>query len=425
MRARKSWSRRTVLALGAGLPSIAWSDGLGALAGWDDEPGAAFSLRNATVVTDGGRVLRQSGVRVERGRIVAVGTDVVDGEDLQGDWLVPGFVDAASHLATLEIDQETETHDDHDGLAEAPAARAWDGYNPLSETVAVARLGGITHSVVCPKFSGLVPGQAGLVQTAGRTLAETVLQAPLALCIGGGRQGVGGADGAETRVAVARRLRAWADALPTPKEAPARRKKGLPEPDETDTAAVLRAVAERRLKVLVRVDRADDIERAVAWLDETGLDGVLLGCAEGWVVADVLANAAVPVVLGPLMVQPDSFQHPHARYDNAAQLYAAGVPLAFGSLSNHFSRGLRVDAGVLVAHGLPWEAAVHALTAGAGEAYGVPGLGRLAPGAPASFFRASGDPLQPRTRVHQVWVGGRRCSMTSRQTRLYEQFRTL
>ena len=124
-------------------------------------------------------------------------------------------------------------------------------------------------------------------------------------------------------------------------------------------------------QVLVHADRADDIERALGWIADNELDGVLLGCAEGWMVADLLAEASWPVVLGKLMVQPDSFAHPHARYDNAAILHKAGVPLAFGSRSNHSARGLRTEAGVLVAHGLPWEAAIEALTVGAANAYSI------------------------------------------------------
>jgi len=80
---------------------------------------------------------------------------------------------------------------------------------------------------------------------------------------------------------------------------------------------------------------------------------------------------------------------------------------------------------VLVAHGLPWEAAIEALAVGAANAFGIPGLGRMEPGGRASFFRSTGDPLQPRSRVTSVWIGGRACSMETRQSELYERFKTL
>ena len=89
------------------------------------------------------------------------------------------------------------------------------------------------------------------------------------------------------------------------------------------------------------------------------------------------------------------------------------------------SRDLRTDTGVLVAHGLPWEAAIEALTVGAANAYSISSLGRMEAGGRASFFRCTGDPLQPRSRVKAVWIGGRSCSLKTRQSELYERFKEL
>jgi imidazolonepropionase-like amidohydrolase len=132
------------------------------------------------------------------------------------------------------------------------------------------------------------------------------------------------------------------------------------------------------------------------------------------------------VLLGPLMVQPDSFETLHARYDNARRLDEAGVKLAFRSGANHFSRGLRVDAGVTVAHGLRWETAITALTSGAGGLLGLgEGYGQLAVGAPATFFEATGDPLQARQSVRRVWIDGALTSRQTRQSKLAERYRVL
>ncbi len=427
------WSRRSLLAACAGLPALArsaespaWS-GIG---GFVDAAPSNFTLSNATIVDHHGNLLKGAGVRVEGARIVEVGPQVKGGTDLGGDWLVPGFTDASSRLGLAEIGAEKSTVDESDKPTVTPDARAVDGYNPLAASVAVTRVSGITHSVVCPTLERLVPGQAALVRTAGRTLDEAVLRSPVALCVSMARP-TGGEGGANSRIGVNRILRElMADAPePRPLEVRSSRRGGskhTPAASELSPAdKVLRQVKERRLKVLVHADRADDIERALAWLEESELDGILLGCAEGWMVADLLADAAWPVVLGPLMVQPDSFAHPHARYDNAAQLHRAGIQLALGSRANHFSRGLRTDAGVLVAHGLPWEAAIAALTVGAANAYGIPGLGRMESGGRASFFRCTGDPLQPRSRVEAVWIGGRACSLRTRQSELFERFKDL
>ncbi|MEC8422600.1 MAG: imidazolonepropionase, partial [Myxococcota bacterium] len=165
--------------------------------------------------------------------------------------------------------------------------------------------------------------------------------------------------------------------------------------------------------------------QAISLSQDYRLRGILVGAAEGWIVAREIAEAAMPVLLGPPMAQPDSFERPHARYDNAALLDAAGVQLAFRSGANHFARGLRTDVGVLVAHGLPWERAIYGLTAAAGDIFGVEGHGHLAVGRTADFFLSAGDPLQPRYPVLRMWIDGREVGLTSRQTLLRDRFESL
>jgi imidazolonepropionase-like amidohydrolase len=197
------------------------------------------------------------------------------------------------------------------------------------------------------------------------------------------------------------------------------------EDEQSLSDEVMTDVRGKKLPVLAHAQRVDDILFALELADEYQLDLILLGAAEGHLVAGDLADAGVPVFLGPTTVQPSSFEHLHARYDNAAQLFAAGVKLGLRTGSAHRVRNLPTEAGIAVAHGLPFEAAIRALTANPAEVLGLSGLGRLELGSEATFFQASGDPLQPRTRIHQVWISGQPMDMSSRQTRLYQEFREL
>ena len=438
----ESCSRRTLLGLlGAGLaapslaPSLSWAGELdpAVFTGFLDDPKPSFTLSGATLLTHDGRVIQGAGLRVERGRIAELGPQVSGGLDLGGDWLMPGIVDAGCTLGLFEIGAEPATKDVADQPSVAPGARAVDGFHPRSMTLPVARVEGITHALIHPQLRGLVPGRAALIRTAGGTLQSSVRRESVGLVVCFGKAGTGGKNGVDSRIGVARALRELIEAAPEPRplqgRGPAtgtwRENSAKKKAPETEKDRVLQHVRERRLKVLAAADRADDIERALEWLEEHKLDGVILGGAEAWMVADRIADAGVGVLLGPVTVQPDSFERLHARYENAALLYEAGVPIAFRSGGNHFARQLRIHAGIATAHGLPHEAAVYALTAGAGELLGIPGLGRMEPGAAATFFRATGDPLQPRSRVQQVWMAGRRTRMETRQTRLRDQFEAL
>lgn len=443
MRAARGWTRRGALsALAAAALAPRWARaGLperDALAGFTS-PVGSWTLSNATLQLHDGMVLSGAGLRIEDGLIVELGAAVRGGEDLGGAWLCPGLVDAGCPLGLVEVSLEGGSRDDDEASAAiTPDARVVDAYNPRSELLPVARAGGVSHAVVLPAAGRLVSGQAAVMRLAGLTVAEATVRAPAGLCLSVGKAGTGGEGGPKGRMGVAMGLRELLDAAEAPPEdeegkgrrrgraARAAEEEDQEEEDEkTPGERAWKAVRAGELRLLVYAERADDLLTAVRLCADHGLRPVLVGAAEGWMVAAELAAAGVSVLLGPVDVQPDSFDRMHARYDNAAALHAAGVPFALRTDSAHNSRLLPTLAGLAVAHGLPRPAAMHAMTAAAGEILGVPGLGRLEVGLPATLIQVAGDPLQPRYPVQRMWMDGRLVSLETRQTRLYEAFREL
>ena len=120
------------------------------------------------------------------------------------------------------------------------------------------------------------------------------------------------------------------------------------------------------------VERAADIRQVLAWSERNGVRPVIVGGAQAWQVAPLLAKSHVPVVLDPLVDLPGTFDQLGASMENAALLHRAGVPITF----THFiaptanARKVRQAAGVAVAHGLPWDAALAALTTTPAEVFG-------------------------------------------------------
>jgi imidazolonepropionase-like amidohydrolase len=377
---------------------------------------ADFVLSNATLLNGNGRISKGVGIRVEAGQIVAVGPTIKGGTDLGGDWLFPGFTDSSCNVGMVEVGQEQASRDDRDVGQIRPESRAIDGFHPMSAVIPITRASGITRLFLTPGGGRLVPGQVAMVQSAGATLAEALVQSPVALSVELGQRGEGG-----SRISSARELRAWFAEIGLP--APVLPSTGDEEPAKED--AVIGLIRGGKIPIRIRAERADDIERALDLAKTFGFRLILEGGAEAWRLAPEIAAAGVPVILSPTLAQPDGFDRLEARYDNSALLDAAGVRLAFASGGAHFARGLRVDVGILQAYGLPYEAAIRGLCCAGTEIHGISNYGRLEPGAHADLVRASGDPLQPRTRILGVWIRGRPCSMANRQTRLADQFRSL
>jgi len=175
--------------------------------------------------------------------------------------------------------------------------------------------------------------------------------------------------------------------------------------------------------VVFSADRAADILQVLRFTEERNIKPVIYGAIEGWMVADALAEAKVPVVLDPLRNLPGSFDTLGARLDNAALLHEAGVTVIFGAGDSHNARKLRQMAGNAASHGLAKNAALAALTINPARVFNVArSFGSLEEGKRADLVLWSGDPLQVTTVADQVIVAGRVDSMETRQTRLRDRY---
>ncbi len=177
-------------------------------------------------------------------------------------------------------------------------------------------------------------------------------------------------------------------------------------------------------RVIFNVDRAGDIVKTLAFAKRYGIKPVIAGGTEAWVVADQLAEAKVPVIIDALNNLPNTFDQIGARLDNAALLHKAGVKITFTQFEDsHNARKVRQTAGNAVAHGMPKEAAVTALTADAADIFGLGATrGRIAAGQVADVVLWSGDPLDVTSLADQVWIAGRPVDMRSRQTDLRDRY---
>lgn len=395
-----------------------------AVAAVEEAPPLAFA--GATLHTGTGEVIADATVVAARGLIAAVGKGAAAPAGAQtvsgkGMVITPGLIDPLTSVGLVEVDLEEPTRDDHQAGSDLLRAgfRAADGYNPASVVIPVTRLEGVTSVGVIPT-GGLISGQSAWADLDGATAAEALAAAPLALHVrlGAGKEG--------HATSVLRVREAFDDARTFQKKRAdyERNQTRRFAPSRLDLEA-LAAALDGKLPVVFHVDRAAEILTALAIAREHKLRPVIAGGAEAWKVAKELSAAKVPVILYPLQ-QPSSFETLGARDDNAARLHAAGVAVGISTGDTHNARKLRQVAGNAVRAGLPWEAALAAITRVPAEALGMGARhGTLAPGKVANFVVWSGDPLELGTRVVEVVIRGRRVPLRSRQTALFERYKVL
>ena len=187
----------------------------------------------------------------------------------------------------------------------------------------------------------------------------------------------------------------------------------------------LRPVILGELPLAIQANRASDLLAAMRLADEFKVKLVLIGGAEGWMVAGELARRKVPVVVKPLTNIP-SFDALNATLENAARMRLAGVTVVLSSFDTQRAGTLRQEVGNAISYGLDREEALRAVTLAPAQVWGIATTtGSLAPGKDADVVVWSGDPFELTTHAEHVFIRGREMPKTTRQTELLERYRTI
>jgi len=338
--------------------------------------------------------------------------------EANGRPLTPALFGGITEIGIEEVSGEASTVDSHVKLGEQPLRPEFDvtlAYNPASVLVPVARVEGIGFTALgATTAGGFVAGQGGVVRLDGS--ADPIGPRALYLRLGAAAAELTG----QSRAAQWMLLQQMVDE--------ARGRVPADSPHALLTPAGRRTLAgylDGQGRIIVAVDRASDIRQLVRWAQRERVRIAIAGGAEAWQLADLLAQARVPVFVDALGNLPSSFDQIGATLENAARLQRAGVPVSFAQRedASHNARKIRQLAGNAVAHGLPWEDALAGLTRVPAQALGVDArLGSIEPGKLADLVLWEGDPLDVAHYAEQVWLGGRAMPMRSRQTELRDRY---
>ena len=395
--------------------------------------GRTIAVTGATVwtmVEDG--PVKDATILISDGRIVSVkahGSVAPGAVEIraQGRTVTPALVDAATQIGLGEvggIDEERRGEVKSGPLG--PAFSIAYGFDPEDQAVRQARADGLAWALIYPSGSASAPfdGTAALVRLGRESAAVERPSAALVITVAGAEAGrVGGSSAA-----------AWQlvrNALDEARSYRPSTKPGLPRDQLLNhlDARALRPVLAGALPVIVNCDRLADIRQAIALARDYRLRMILLGGAEAWAAAPELAKADIPVILDPLDTLPDSYDRLGVRPDGAALLHKAGVALAFSVSAQGIYRSwdagpsLREGAGLAVAAGLPYPAALAAITSAAAKVIGLPPkAGTLGPGAAADLVIWDGDPLEPSSAPVLVMIDGEEVSPATRQTLLRDRY---
>ena len=393
--------------------------------------GETYAITNATVYTLGAAgKIEHATVVLRDGKIEAVGANVavpagasrIDGT---GKIVTPGLFDPVSRFGIEEVSGVKQTRDF--STEERRFTASFDvtpAINPRSMLIPVNRIAGVTTAMVAPAVTekGTIIAGLGAIVSLGST-DRYVRKSPAAMFVAFGESGaeLSGGSRAASMLYLREALRDARDFRENRSAYDSARRRPYLL-DRADLEA-LGDLLLGKIPLVVSVERASDILAAIGLAREFKLHLVVSGGAEASLVAAELASARVPVVLNPLQDLPSAFEALGSTLENAARLARAGVVIAFETGDSHNARNLTQLAGNAVANGLPYEDGLKAIMLNPARIYGLDGrTGSIAPGKDADVVLWSGDPLEVTTAAEQVFIGGRKIPMVSRQTLLRDRY---
>lgn len=380
-----------------------------------------IAIKGEQVHTMAGPVIENGVVVIDDGKIVAVGpaatTAIPAGfEVLEAKVVTPGLVDARTVVGLAGYLNQPHDQDQLDESAPVqPQLRAIDAYNPQEVLVEWLRGFGVTTIHTGHGPGALVSGQTMIAKTTGNTAdaAAIVQQAMVAANLGP----LALSEGSKSPGTRAKQMAMLRQALISARQGDAPKSGSGKKDDKADAETpptletqAMRDVLARKLPLLVTANRAQDIMSALRLKQEFGIDLVLDGAAEAYLLTDAIKAAGVKVILHPPMTRQYG-EYQNASFTTGAALRAAGIPFAYQSSYESYVPKTRVvlfEAAIAAANGLSWNDALASVTIDAARIIGVGNrVGSLEIGKDGDVALFDGDPFEYTSHATGVVIDGK------------------
>lgn len=378
-----------------------------------------YNVRIKTM--DKGQFISTGWIEIENGKISAVeegAPDSLSEGDINGGGglLIPGFIDAHTHLGIIENGIDFEGDDCNEATDPfTPHMRTIDGINPFDRCFEEARKRGITSAVSAPGSANPCGGEIIALKTAGRRVDDMLIRTvgiKFALGENPKRTYNDRDETPVTRMATAAVIREglskavrYLNAVNDYENDGENQE--LPEFDIKCQALI--PLLKGEISAHFHCHRADDMFTAIRIAKEFGLKPVLVHATEGYLIADILgAEKNISAVSGPVICDRCKPEMKGLDIKNTAELVKNGVKTSI--CTDHPVipvQYLPASAAMAVKGGLDYEKALEAITIKAAEIAGIDDItGSVTVGKDADLQLYRGDPLDIARDPEWVMING-------------------
>ncbi len=361
-----------------------------------------------------GKIKTMTGTDYENGTILIDGSKIADiGEniavpedaeviDAAGRLVLPGFIDAHSHIGMWEECIGFEGADGNECTDPVtPNINAIDGVYPLDPPFEEAMKSGVTSVVTGPGSTNVIGGQFIAMKTVGHCADDMTFKNPVAMKCAFGENPKNyhynnRKAAPMTRMGIAAILR---EALSSARDYMQRKEMAdgdiLKCPAYNAKYEALIPVLRGELSLKVHAHRSDDILTAIRIAKEFGIKATLDHCTDGHLIVDEIKRSGFDAIIGPSFGFKSKLELKNKSFETAAILSKAGIKVAIMTDHPVFSESdLPMFAGLAVKVGMDREEALKAISINAAEITGIADrVGSLEKGKDADIVIWETDPL--------------------------------
>ena len=416
------------------------------------EAQGTFVIRGGTVVPVSGPQIPNGTVVIQNGRITAVGASAqapagATEINATGMFVYPGLINAGTNMGLVEMGGVPGPVDTREIGDFNPQNIHTSAVNVGSDHIGVTRANGITQ-VLTVGGGSVLSGLAGLINLAGYTNEEMIAKEKVALQLswpnagggGGGRRGGGGGGrfggggggaGVDPMVAYqnnVRQIYRWFAEAKAYGEVYDKLTANNAKPPagfhrNLRYEAMVPAVR-GEMPIIVDANTVAQMRDVVKFMDSLKVKVIIHGASEGWQFADTLAARRIPVILDGTTGVPGNDDPYDLVFANPGVLQKAGVQIAWATGGASSARDLPYEVGLAMAYGFDAEEALKSITINPARMFGVDkDYGSIEVGKVANVIVTTGDPIDIRTSIKEVFVKGQRQKFDDRHTELYERYK--
>lgn len=376
-------------------------------------------IRNGTVFTRSGELIVQD-ILIEDNKIIEVGekinrtlTDEGRMIDATGLWVMPGLIDAHSHIGITEEKMGIEGDDCNEATAPVtPYLRARDAIYTLDPAFHNAIQAGITSVMVGPGSSNVVGGQFLFMKTQGRDIDDMIVLEPAAMKVSFGENPKSVYKEMNmqptSRMSIAALLRRELFQAVQYKRRKDRALQNKEDFFEDFDKEPWLPVLEGKIPIKAHVHRTDDILTAIRIAKEFNVKLTLDHCSEGHIIVEKIKESGFYANLGPDLACRNKVEIQNADFKTSGVLSKAGILISI--ITDHpvtLIQYLPIYAGLAAKRGLGIIEGLKAITINPAIICGVDDrLGSIEVGKDADIAIFTGNPMDVFTETVYTIVNG-------------------